>query len=144
MQRYESWSCIFHSEIRLKFLLCSFNSCKEYEDWRAPEIKICFGANDTLQTGHCAFSFPWVPSSSHQPNHHDDLEEDSLAIRPVSLFSPPLHLPPSLPPSSSFNPPPPPSDLYDRGEDNSHSEWRMGVEGERFHWRRHFRFPGPC
>lgn len=51
-------------------------------------------------SGQWAFSFPWASSSSHQPNHRDDLGEDSLAIRPVFLFSLPLH-PPSL-----FNPPP--------------------------------------
>lgn len=70
------------------------------------EKKMFWSKWHTLQGGHCAFSFPWVPSSLHQPNHRDDLEEDSLAIRPVSLFSPPLHLPLSLPPFSSFNPPP--------------------------------------
>lgn len=52
------------------------------------------------KSGQWAFSFPWASSSSHQPNHRDDLGEDSLAIRPVFLFSLPLH-PPSL-----FNPPP--------------------------------------
>lgn len=84
----------------------SLRALRSREPRGLQEKKMFWSKWHTLQGGHCAFSFPWVPSSLHQPNHRDDLEEDSLAIRPVSLFSPPLHLPLSLPPFSSFNPPP--------------------------------------
>lgn len=101
-------------------------------NWELRESNLYRLGSHALQTGHCVLSFPSVSSSSQQSNHRDVLEEDSLAIRSV-FFSSPLHLPPpsSLPSSHTpasppFNPPPPLSDLYSWGEDNGHSEWRMG------------------
>lgn len=134
MQRYETWSCIFHHEIVLKFLLCSFKSREEQRGWGAPDIKfvleqmthsadwtLCFliSLSSILLTPTQSPWRPWRGQFGHKTRFSFFL-----------LYSIFLH--PSLPlPLLILLRSRTPSDLYDRGEDNSHSEWRMGVEGER-------------
>lgn len=103
---------IFHWKIMLKCLLCYFKRAEGLQKYNLFWCK-CTHCRQDIVLSH----FPWVPSSSHQPNHRDDLEGNSLAVRPISLF---IFLQPSLPlPLLILLCSPAPSDLYD--EDNRHS-----------------------